>query len=148
MQYTHSRNSLLYISHSKSKLVGVFSQKILEVAWNCYYECSGEGQIIVKPISSSSYVTLCAIWYHLHDLKIMKNIHWRVLLLVLKVTFVHGCFSRLFKTVQMTVRMCLSTHHVCVSGSNKIKFLLFCFISNMGNLQLLVKMQINIHSQQ
>ena len=45
----------------------------------------------------------CAIWYHLYNLKNVKNTHGRVLLLVklqakpatlLKVTLVHGCFSR------------------------------------------------------
>ena len=49
--------------------------------------------------------TLCAIWYHLHNLKSMKNILGRVLILVcrlkpvtlLKVTLPHGCFSRFLK---------------------------------------------------
>ena len=33
-----------------------------------------------------------AIWYQLHKLKNVKNIHGGVLLLV-KVTLLHGCFS-------------------------------------------------------
>ena len=36
----------------------------------------------------------CAIWYHLYNLKNVKNTHGGVLLLVLKVTLLHGCFSR------------------------------------------------------
>ena len=36
----------------------------------------------------------CAIWYHLYNLKNVKNTHEGVLLLVLKVTLLHGCFSR------------------------------------------------------
>ena len=40
----------------------------------------------------------CAIWYHLYNLKNVKNIHGGVLLVVactlLKVTLLHGCFSR------------------------------------------------------
>ena len=42
---------------------------------------------------------LCAIWYHLYDLKNVKNTHGGVLLSVklpatlLKVTRVHDCFS-------------------------------------------------------
>ena len=42
---------------------------------------------------------VCTIWYYLYNLKHVKNTH-RVLLLVklqatvLKVTFLHGCFSR------------------------------------------------------
>ena len=53
----------------------------------------------------SSYVKICAIWYHLYNLKSVKNTHGGVLLLVklqakslqlylLKVTLLHGCFSR------------------------------------------------------
>ena len=45
------------------------------------------------------YVMLCAIWYHLYNLKNVKNTHGGVLLLVkpatlLKVTLLRGCFSR------------------------------------------------------
>ena len=36
---------------------------------------------------------LCAIWYHLYNIKNVKNTHGGVLLLVLKVTPLHGCFS-------------------------------------------------------
>ena len=35
-----------------------------------------------------------AIWYHLHNLKKVKNIHGGVLILVPKVTLLHGCFPR------------------------------------------------------
>ena len=43
------------------------------------------------------YVMRCAIWNNLYNLKNVKNIHGGVLLLVatlLKVTLLHGCFSR------------------------------------------------------
>ena len=45
----------------------------------------------------------CAIWYHLHNLKNMKNTHGEVLILVklqakpatlLKLALLYGCFSR------------------------------------------------------
>ena len=43
----------------------------------------------------------CAIWYHLHNLKNVKNTHEGVLILVqlqaatlLKLRLLHGCFSR------------------------------------------------------
>ena len=45
----------------------------------------------------------CAIWYHLYDLKNVKNNHGEVLFLVklqakaynsIKVTLIHGCFPR------------------------------------------------------
>ena len=44
-------------------------------------------------------VVFCAIWYHLYNLKNVKNTHGGVLLLVkpatlLKVTLLHGCFLR------------------------------------------------------
>ena len=44
------------------------------------------------------YVMFCATWYHLYNLKFVKNTHGGVLLLVaatlLKVPLLHGCFSR------------------------------------------------------
>ena len=36
----------------------------------------------------------CAIWYHLHYLKNVKNTQGGVLLSVLKATLLHACFSR------------------------------------------------------
>ena len=36
-----------------------------------------------------------AIWYHYYILKTIKNTHGGVLLLI-KVTLLHGCFSRFF----------------------------------------------------
>ena len=50
----------------------------------------------------SRYVPLCAISYHLNSLKNVKNVHEGVLLLVklLKVTFLHGCFH-VFEILEM-----------------------------------------------
>ena len=44
------------------------------------------------------YVMFCAIWYHLYNLKNIKNTNGGVLLLVrlqalLQITLLHGCFS-------------------------------------------------------
>ena len=36
----------------------------------------------------------CAIWYQLYNLKNVKNARGRVLILVLKLKLLHGCFSR------------------------------------------------------
>ena len=52
---------------------------------------------------------LCAIWYHLYNLKNVKNTHGGVLLLVklqasLKVTLLHGCFSRFLNCTNDTNR--------------------------------------------
>ena len=44
--------------------------------------------------SSCSYVIRYAIWYYLHNLKNVKNTHGGVLTLVLKLTLLHGWFSR------------------------------------------------------
>ena len=43
-----------------------------------------------------SYVVRCTIWYHLYNLKNVKNTHGRVLILV-KLTLLHGYFSRFLK---------------------------------------------------
>ena len=44
----------------------------------------------------------CAIWYNLYNLKNVKNTHGGVLLLVLKVTLLHGCFSRFLNCTKGT----------------------------------------------
>ena len=40
-------------------------------------------------VANSLFVVRFAIWYHLYNLKNVKNIHERVLLLVASVTFLH-----------------------------------------------------------
>ena len=51
-------------------------------------------------------VVLCAIWHHLHNLKNVQNTHRGVLLLIkfqaLKVTLLHGCFSRFLNCTNST----------------------------------------------
>ena len=59
----------------------------------------------------------CTIWYHLHILKIVKNTHGGVLLLV-KVTLLHGCFSR-FLNVQMVLNR--ATHHILEYWKSQIQ---------------------------
>ena len=44
-------------------------------------------------------MTLCAIWYHLYNLKNVKNTNGGVLLLV---TLLHGCFSRILYCINGT----------------------------------------------
>ena len=36
---------------------------------------------------------LCAIWYHLYNFKNVKNTHGGKPAILLKLTFLHGCFS-------------------------------------------------------
>ena len=67
--------------------------------------------LLIDKIISRLYVMLCAIWYHFYNLRNVKNIHGRVLLLVklqaepttlLKVTFLHGCFSHFSNCIKGT----------------------------------------------
>ena len=67
---------------------GILFLNYTDVGWNPY----------VFSFYCLSYVMLCAIWYHLYNLKNVKNTHGEVLLLVklqflLKVTFLRGYFS-------------------------------------------------------
>ena len=50
----------------------------------------------------------CAIWYHLYNLKDMKNTHGGVLIL-LKLTLLHGCFSRFLNCTNGT-KSCNAPH--------------------------------------
>ena len=44
-------------------------------------------------VSANPYEMLCVIWYHLYNLKNLRDTHGEVLLLV-KASLIHGCFSR------------------------------------------------------
>ena len=55
---------------------------------------------------------LCAIWYHLYNLKNVKNIHGGMsrsvrlqveACILLKVTLLHGCFSRFLNCTNGTI---------------------------------------------
>ena len=55
--------------------------------------------ILKAKLDNEVYEMLCAIWYHLHNFKNVKNTHGGVLLLVeltkkalLKVTLIYECF--------------------------------------------------------
>ena len=51
-------------------------------------------------VFTQKYVMRCAIWYHLYNLRNVKNTHGGVLILVklqLKSTLLHGFFSCFFK---------------------------------------------------
>ena len=54
----------------------------------------------------------CTIWYHLHILKIVKNTHGGVLLLV-KVALLHGCFLRFLNFTNST-KSCKASHAVFI----------------------------------
>ena len=80
-----------------------------------------------------------AIWYHLYNLKNMKNTHGGVLLLVkleatlLKVTLLHGCFSRFLNCTNGT-KWCKTSHYILTASTkihapdliNKVNLLILC----------------------
>ena len=51
-----------------------------------------------------AFVMRCAIWYHVYNLKNVKNTHGGLLLLatLLKVTLLHGCFSHFLNCTNVT----------------------------------------------
>ena len=61
------------------------------------------------PATIKTNVMFCIIWYHLQDLKNVKNTHGGVLLLVIKVTLLHGSFSRFLDCTNGTNR---AKHHI------------------------------------
>ena len=79
-----------------------------------------------------------AIWYHLYNLKIMKNTHGGVLnLILLKLTLLHGCFPRFSN---------------CTNGSKSRNASHICFDKNFDRkyncifvLALLIALQPCVH---
>ena len=78
----------------------------------------------------------CAIWYHLHNLKNVKNAHGGVLILVklqvlacdftLKLTLLHGCFSRFLNFTNGT-KSC-NARHMHQSRSNTLYSSIFFYL--------------------
>ena len=73
--------------------------------------CFLKTELLFKPVksfrfkkSSRTYLVFCAIWYHLYNLKNVKNIHGR-----LKLTLLPWCFY-VFWTVQMVPNR--ARHHI------------------------------------
>ena len=74
------------------------------------------------------FVMLCAIWYHLYNLKNMKSTHEGVLLMaadLLKVTLLHECFSRFLNFTSGTISRSASQGELTllekkVSGYSKL----------------------------
>ena len=58
----------------------------------------------------------CAIWYHLHNFKNVKNTHGGVLLLerCIKVTLLHGCLPRFLNSTNGT-KPCKTSHYGIVT---------------------------------
>ena len=90
-------------------------------------------------LSFLQFVMRFAIWYHLYNLKKVKNTHGGVLLLkscrlksatLLKVTLLHECFSRFLNCANGTKSRKAS--HIYVTGFNTIEIIIF-EIMNMAN---------------
>ena len=68
------------------------------------------GKLLARRLFAGSKLKVCvlrcAIWYHLYNLKNMKNIHGGVSILqpatLLKSTLLHGCFSRVLSCTNGT----------------------------------------------
>ena len=83
-----------------TQIVVIVSLALLKIFWSSKikeFPTNDQNQ------SKNFLVMRCAIWHHLHNLKKVKKNHGGVLLLVilqaklatlLKVTLLHGCFSR------------------------------------------------------
>ena len=79
-----------------------------------------------KEPSVPRLVVRCAIWCHLYNLKNLKNTHGRVLILVklqatLKLTLVHGCFSRFLNCTNGT-KLHYASHLTYLSHFEHINF--------------------------
>ena len=78
-----------------SERLFAFFSRHCKVTWKICTFRTGDEEIKRR---WSSLETLCVIWKHLYNFKNVKNTHGGVLLLVtlqtLKVTLLHGCFSR------------------------------------------------------
>ena len=70
----------------------------------------------------TKYVVRCAIWYHLYNLKNVKSTHGGVLLLILKVTLLHGCFSCSLNRTNAT-KSCKASHMVLLYRCNENVFI-------------------------
>ena len=82
----------------------------------------------------------CAIWYHLHNLKNVKNTHGGVLILkpttLLKLTFLHGYFSRFLYCTNGT-KSCNAPHISSKKSSSKIPCRFFSTALHTSELLIL-----------
>ena len=85
------------ISEFDSRKRAIFSQRLILRYWYVWNSTIQYHylEVIAVILRFLSIVMFCAIWYHVYNLKNVKNIHGGVLLLVtwLKLTLLHGCFS-------------------------------------------------------
>ena len=93
------------------------------VQFKKYEKLSWKSVTFSKVAGSKSYkVVPCAIWYHLYNLVNLKNAHGEVLLLVklqIKVTLLHGCFSRLLICTKVQNR---ATHLMILYQLTKFQY--------------------------
>ena len=82
----------------------------------------------------STYVMRCAIWYHLYNLKNVKNTHGGVLLLALKVTLLHGCFSHFLNCTNGTKSRRASTYYVKIKNGERSLLIRYFFLEEGGLL--------------
>ena len=83
---------------------------------------------------TSSYETLCGIWYHLHNLKTVKNTYEGVLLLV---TLFHGCFSRFLNATNGT-KSRKALHIETIILTFTLVHGIYLFKVNNGNTRIII----------
>ena len=76
----------------------MFAHNSSKIAQNLFFCQNFFLQYLISIFIKCYYVMSCAIWYHLHNSKNVKN-PWRSVTFskvagLLKVTLLHGCFSR------------------------------------------------------
>ena len=75
----------------------------------------------------------CAIWYHLYNLKNVKNTHGGVLILVklLKLTLLQGCFSRFLYCANGTKS--LNASHLSIPDMNLPTYCSYVLVTKTNN---------------
>ena len=77
---------------------------------------------------------LCAIWYHLYNLKNAKSTHGGKLILIklLRVTLLHGCFSRFLNCTNGT-KSRKASHIFQLLSSVSLLYFMFTLIQNYNS---------------
>ena len=93
-----------YLEPSRISMIELFRKNSQRLLVDNYFRKRSASQMFGWVLNTSLYVVRCAIWYHLYNLKNVEITRGGVLILVklqawayatlLKLTLLHGCFSR------------------------------------------------------
>ena len=90
------RSFTQYICRAKKLTIGFFRNFLQHKIWTINHRESFMTRKF-SVVNSLLHAMCCTIWYHLHNLKNVKNTHGGVLILpatLLNLTLLHECFSR------------------------------------------------------